>query len=67
MNIQVEKEDISKIGYTGYKENGFLAIICNGDTANKTMTVKKYMISSSLQTCHMIYIWSVTINKLNYA
>jgi hypothetical protein len=34
MNIQVEKEDINKIGYTGYKENGFLAIICNGDTAN---------------------------------
>ncbi len=34
MNIQVEKEDINKIGYTGYKENGFLAIICKGDTSN---------------------------------
>ena len=34
MKIEVEKKDINKIGYTGYKENGFLAIICNGDTAN---------------------------------
>ena len=40
MNIQVEKEDISKIGYTGYRENGFLAIICNGDTSSATVTLQ---------------------------
>ena len=34
MKIEVEKEDIMKIGYTGYKEDGFLAIICKSKTAN---------------------------------
>ena len=34
MNIQVEKEDIKRIGYTCYNEDGFLAIICDGDTYN---------------------------------
>ena len=34
MNIQVEKEDIRKIGNVWSNEDGFLAIICNSDTAN---------------------------------
>ena len=34
MTIEVEKEDIRKIGNVWYNENGYLAIICNGDTAN---------------------------------
>ena len=34
MNIKVKKDDIMKIGTTGYNEDGFLAIICNGDTSN---------------------------------
>ena len=34
MTIEVEKEDIRKIGNVWSNENGFLAIICNGDTAN---------------------------------
>lgn len=34
MNVQVEKNDIKKIGNTAYNEDGFLAIICDSDTAN---------------------------------
>ena len=34
MNIEVTKEDISRIGHTKYNEDGFLAIICDGDTSN---------------------------------
>lgn len=34
MNVQVEKTDIKKIGNTAYNEDGFLAIICDSDTAN---------------------------------
>ena len=34
MTIEVEKEDIRKIGNVWSNEDGFLAIICNGDTAN---------------------------------
>ena len=34
MNIQVEKKDIKKIGNTKYNEDGFLAIVCDGDTSN---------------------------------
>ena len=34
MNLDVQKEDIKKIGYAWYNEGGFLAIICDGDTSN---------------------------------
>ena len=34
MKIDVKKEDIKKIGYACYNEDGFLAIMCNGDTRN---------------------------------
>ena len=34
MNIEVTKEDIKKIGHTCYYEEGFLAIVCDGDTSN---------------------------------
>lgn len=34
MNIQVEKMDIRKIGNAWYNEDGFLAIMCDGDTSN---------------------------------
>ena len=34
MNIQVEKEDIKRIGNACYNEDGFLAIICDGVTSN---------------------------------
>jgi hypothetical protein len=34
MNLDVQKEDIKKIGHTCYNEGGFLAIVCDGDTSN---------------------------------
>ena len=34
MNIQLEKSDIRKIGNTAFNEDGFLAIVCDGDTSN---------------------------------
>ena len=34
MNIEVVKEDIKRIGHTCYNEDGFLAIVCDGDTSN---------------------------------
>ena len=34
MNIQLEKNDIRKIGNTAFNEGGFLAIVCDGDTSN---------------------------------
>ena len=34
MNLDVQKEDIKKIGNTKYNEGGFLAIMCDGDTCN---------------------------------
>ena len=61
MNIQVEKEDISKIGYTRYKENGFLAIICNGDTANIEEILLRSILKCFGEEYHIVssedYIW----------
>lgn len=61
MNIQVEKEDISKIGYTGYKENGFLAIICNGDTANIEEILLRNVLKCFGEEYHIVsskdFIW----------
>ena len=61
MNIQVEKEDINKIGYTGYKENGFLAIICNGDTANIEEILLRSILKCFGEEYHIVssedYIW----------
>lgn len=34
MNLDVQKEDIKKIGFAWYNEGGFLAIMCDGDTCN---------------------------------
>ena len=34
MNIDVKKEDIKRIGNAWYNEDGFLAILCDGDTSN---------------------------------
>ena len=34
MNIEVTKEDIKRIGYACYNEDGFLAIMCDGNTCN---------------------------------
>ena len=34
MNLDVQKEDIKKIGYACYNEGGFLEIMCDGDTYN---------------------------------
>ena len=61
MNIQVEKEDINKIGYTGYKENGFLAIICNGDTANIEEILLRSILKCFGEEYHIVsaedFIW----------
>lgn len=34
MNVQVEKNDITRIGNTAFNQNGNLAIVCNGETSN---------------------------------
>ena len=34
MNLDVQKEDIKKIGFACYNEGGFLEIMCDGDTCN---------------------------------
>ena len=34
MNLDVQKEDIKKIGYACYNKGGFLEIMCDGDTCN---------------------------------
>ena len=34
MNLDVQKEDIKKIGYAWYNGGGFLEIMCGGDTCN---------------------------------
>ena len=34
MNVQVEKNDITRIGNTAFNKNGNLAIVCNGETSN---------------------------------
>ena len=61
MNIQVEKEDINKIGYTGYKEDGFLAIICNGDTANIEEILLRSILKCFGEEYHIVsaedFIW----------
>ena len=61
MNIQVEKEDINKIGYTGYKEDGFLAIICNGDTSNIEEILLRSILKCFGEEYHIVssedYIW----------
>ena len=61
MNIQVEKEYISKIGYTGYKENGFLAIICKGDTSNIEEILLRSILKCFGEEYHIVssedFIW----------
>ena len=61
MKLEVEKEDIMKIGYTGYKEDGFLAIICNGDTANIEEILLRTILKCFGEEYHIVsaedYIW----------
>ena len=46
MNIEVTKEDIKKIGHTCYNEDGFLEIMCDGDTYNI-----EYILLRSILKC----------------
>ena len=45
MNLDVQKEDIKKIGFAWYNEGGFLAIMCDGDTCN----IEEIMLRSILK------------------
>ena len=45
MNLDVQKEDIKNIGYAWYNEDGFLAIMCDGDTCN----IEEIMLRSILK------------------
>lgn len=61
MNIQVEKEDIRKIGNVWSNEDGFLAIICNGDTANIEEILLRSILKCFGEEYHIVssedYIW----------
>ena len=46
MNLDVQKEDIKKIGYACYNEGGFLEIMCDGDTCNI-----EYILLRSILKC----------------
>ena len=45
MNLDVQKEDIKKIGNAWYNEGGFLEIMCDGDTCN----IEKILLRSILK------------------
>ena len=61
MTIEVEKEDIRKIGNTWYNENGFLAIICDGDTANIEEILLRSILKCFGEEYHIVsaedFIW----------
>ena len=61
MNIQVEKEDIRKIGNVWSNEDGFLAIICNGDTANIEEILLRNVLKCFGEEYHIVsskdFIW----------
>ena len=61
MNIQVEKEDIRKIGNVWSNEDGFLAIICNGDTSNIEEILLRSILKCFGEEYHIVssedFIW----------
>ena len=61
MTIEVEKEDIRKIGNVWYNENGYLAIICNGDTANIEEILLRSILKCFGEEYHIVsaedFIW----------
>ena len=61
MTIEVEKEDIRKIGNVWSNEDGFLAIICNGDTANIEEILLRNVLKCFGEEYHIVsskdFIW----------
>ena len=61
MKLEVEKEDINKIGNVWSNENGFLAIICNGDTANIEEILLRNVLKCFGEEYHIVsaedFIW----------
>ena len=61
MTIEVEKEDIRKIGNVWSNEDGFLAIICNGDTANIEEILLRSILKCFGKNYHIVvsedFIW----------
>ena len=61
MTIEVEKEDIRKIGNVWSNENGFLAIICDGETANIEEILLRSILKCFGEEYHIVsaedYIW----------
>ena len=61
MTIEVEKEDIRKIGNVWSNENGYLAIICNGDTANIEEILLRNVLKCFGEEYHIVsaedFIW----------
>jgi hypothetical protein len=44
MNLEVEKEDIKRIGHTIYGEDGKTAFICNGNSYNIEMILLRNIL-----------------------
>ena len=61
MTIEVEKEDIRKIGNTWYNEDGFLAITCDGETANIEEILLRNVLKCFGKEYHIVsaedFIW----------
>jgi hypothetical protein len=61
MTIEVEKEDIRKIGNVWSNEDGFLAIICNSDTANIEEILLRNVLKCFGEEYHIVrsedFIW----------
>ena len=61
MTIEVEKEDIGKIGNTWYNEDGFLAITCDGETANIEEILLRNVLKCFGEEYHIVsskdFIW----------
>ena len=61
MTIEVEKEDIRKIGNVWSNENGFLAIICDGETANIEEILLRNVLKCFGEEYHIVsaedFIW----------
>ena len=61
MKLEVKKEDIRKIGNTCSNEKGFLAIICNGDTANIEEILLRNVLKCFGEEYHIVsaedFIW----------
>jgi hypothetical protein len=61
MTIEVEKEDIRKIGNTWYNEDGFLAITCDCETANIEEILLRNVLKCFGEEYHIVsvedFIW----------